>query len=355
MRTVLWWGRFDADYSRNRILRGILVELGWRIVDFHPRFSTLADWEARFKRMTKPDLVWVPCFRQRDLAAASRWARAKNVPLLFDPLISSYDKQVFERAKVAENSAKAKKLLNRERNLFRCADILLADTREHARFFSEVLGSRADRVHVVFVGAEEALFKPGPARAKAPGETLEVLFFGSFIPLQGAAVIIDAARCYQGPPVRWTLIGAGPELAACKAAAQSLANVHFEPWVDYLILPERIRQADILLGVFGVTQKAGRVIPNKVFQALACGKPLISRSAPAYPDTLADAPGLTWVPPGDPAALARAVADLAEHAANLPELGRQAREIFDQHFSGARLTGDLSRALADLADTGRHA
>ncbi len=35
-KTVLWWGRFDPDYSRNRILRQAYTALGWRIVDFHP-------------------------------------------------------------------------------------------------------------------------------------------------------------------------------------------------------------------------------------------------------------------------------------------------------------------------------
>lgn len=347
MRSVLWWGRFDADYSRNRILRKLLNELGWRIRDFHPRFSSLADWEANLRRLPRPDLIWVPCFRQRDLAAASRWAKASKVPLLFDPLISAYDKQVFEREKLAEGSAKAMKLLNQERALIRRADILLADTREHARFFVDVLGAEKQRVHVVFVGAEEALFKPGTYLEKPPGEPLEALFYGSFIPLQGATVIIEAARIYQGPPLRWTLIGTGPELAECKRAALGLANVSFEPWMEYKALPTRIHQADILLGVFGTTPKAGRVMPNKVFQALACGKPVVTRASPAYPDALATAAdqGLVWVPAGDAASLAATLADLARDAQGLPDLGRQARSTFDAYFSEARIKLALAQAL----------
>jgi glycosyltransferase involved in cell wall biosynthesis len=347
MRTVLWWGRFDADYSRNRILRKLLIELGWRIQDFHPRFSSLADWEARFRRLPKPDLIWVPCFRQRDLAAASRWAKASQAPLLFDPLISAYDKQVFEREKLSEGSAKAKKLLNRERALICRADILLADTREHARFFIDVLGAEKQRVHIVFVGAEEALFKPEPHVEKQPEEPLEALFYGSFIPLQGASVIIEAARLYQGPPLRWTLIGAGPELAVCKRAALGLENVGFEPWLEYKSLPNRIRQADILLGVFGTTPKSGRVMPNKVFQALACGKLVVTRASVAYPDALATAAdqGLVWVPAGDAAALAKTLADLAGNARGLPDLGRQARGTFEQYFSEAKIKTALAQAL----------
>lgn len=347
MPTVLWWGRFDAEYSRNRIMRKLLRELGWRILDFHPALSGLADWEARFKRLPKPDLVWVPCFRQRDLAAASRWAKAKHVPLLFDPLISAYDKQVFERRKVYEGGARANRLLRWERGLFRRADILLADTPEHSHFFVETLEAEARRVHIVFVGAEEALFRAGAVPEKPPGATLEALFYGSFIPLQGTGFIIEAARQYRGPPLRWTLIGDGPELAVCKKTARDLPNVHFEPWLDYTRLPERIRSADILLGVFGKTQKAGRVIPNKVFQALACGKPVVTREACAYPEALRPGVnnGLFWVPGGDAMAIAGVVAELAARPELLPIHGEQARATFDAYFSEASQGAMLAEIL----------
>jgi glycosyltransferase involved in cell wall biosynthesis len=355
MPTVLWWGRFDADYSRNRILRKLLGGLGWAIVDFHPRFSAVADWEARARRLPTPDLVWVPCFRQRDLAAASRWAHARRVPLLFDPLISAYDKQVFEREKYPESSEKAARLLRRERALFRRADILLADTAEHARFFTEVLEADPRRVHVVFVGAEESLFHPGESMENMAGEVLEALFYGSFIPLQGAVVIVEAARRYTGPPVRWTLVGAGPELAACKQAAAGLPNVAFEPWIDYAALPGRIRRADILLGVFGATAKAGRVIPNKVFQALACGKPVVTRRSPAYPEDVADRPGkgLIWVDGGDARGLADAVAGLAGPPGRLGQIGREARATFESHFSETAIGKSLADALATLPEPAR--
>lgn len=347
MPTVLWWGRFDAEYSRNRILRGLLPELGWRIVDFRPRFSAVADWEARLRRLPRPDLVWVPCFRQRDLAAASRWARGQNVPLLFDPLISAYDKQVDERVKLTAGSGRARRLLAWERGLCKRADMVLADTSEHARYFKDVLGVPPERLHVVYVGAEEGVFKPMPQPSRPRAEVLEVLFYGSFIPLQGAQVIIEAARLYEGPPVRWTLLGSGPGLAGCKESASGLANVSFEPWVDYAALPARIHAADILLGVFGATPKAGRVIPNKVFQALACGKPVITRASAAYPVEVAgeNNNGLIWVEAGDPVSLARAVAGLAAHRDALVSLGKAAGQTYLAHFSNQIILGQLRQAL----------
>jgi glycosyltransferase involved in cell wall biosynthesis len=345
--TVLWWGRFDPDYSRNRILRKLLAELGWQVRDFRPRLSGLGDWEARLRAVPRPDLVWVPCFRQRDLAAASRWARSHGIPLLFDPLISAYDKQVDERGKLDADSPRARRLLAWERKLFRRADRIIADTPAHADYFAERLGADGAKCAVVYVGAEEAIFSPRPMHAKQPEEALEVLFYGSFIPLQGPGIVIEAARRYRGEPAKWTLLGNGPLRKACEEQAAGLRNVAFEDWMPYDQLPARIQQADILLGVFGTTAKASRVIPNKVFQSLASGRPVVTRSAGAYPDDLAAEAhsGLVWVPAGDAQGLAERVADLASDRDALHQLGLAAGETSRKHFSESVVRRQLSEAL----------
>ena len=344
-KTVLWWGRFDPDYSRNRILRQVYGALGWEIIDFQPLFSRTADVEALLRRLPTPHLIHVPCFRQRDMAAAHRHARRRGLQLLIDPLISAYDKQIFERAKFTEHSVQANQLLREEQQLFQGADIVLADTSEHARFFIETLGVPREKVTTVYVGAEEALFTPA-TNAHPPNNPLEVLFYGSFIPLQGPRVIIEAARLYQGPPVQWVLLGNGPLLDDSRKKSQGLTNVTFENWLPYTGLPDRIRRADILLGVFGATPKAQRVIPNKVFQALACGKPVVTCRAPSYPAHFGDGKeGVTFITAGRPNELANAVARLASQPARLLQQGREARALYDQHFSIKHIEQQLADAL----------
>jgi glycosyltransferase involved in cell wall biosynthesis len=347
--TILWWGRFDADYSRNRILRRHLAGLGWELIDFSPRLRPLATLESRFRLARIPALVWVPCFRQRDVAGAARWSRRHRVPLVFDPLISAYDKQVFERGKFPPDSRRARRLLHWEQRRFAMADRLLADTEEHARYFVGTLRVPWERVRVVPVGAEESLFFPGGVDAGLNGPP-EVLFFGSFIALQGPEIIAEAARSYRGPAVRWRFIGHGPLLERCRQLAGSLTNVTFDPWVPYEELPAAIRRADILLGIFGSGAKAGRVIPNKVYQALACGRPVVTRSSPAYPKALAkgDETGLTWIEGGNPGALAEAIARLASDPARLPRLECQARLSYESYFSAAVVRRDLENALGSL-------
>lgn len=346
-RQILWWGRFDPAYSRNGVLRQHLAALGWTVRDFHPALCACGDVEAALRRVPKPDLVWVPCFRQRDLAAARRWCGRRGVPLIFDPLISAYDKQVWERFKLKDASRAAARLLAWEKRLFAQADRVVADTASHADFFAQTLDVPREKLRVIFVGADVTLFQASPLQQR--GSPVEVLFYGSFIPLQGAPTIAAAARIYKGPPVRWCLLGDGPQKAACEASAAGLANVCFEGRIPYEELPARIRRADILLGVFGMTRKAGRVIPNKVFQALAAGRPVITRASEAYPSAASESQAFACVPPGDPQALADAVATWAGDREALASAAEAARPTYDACFSADVIREQLARALAGFS------
>lgn len=348
-KTVLWWGRSDINYSRNRIVRQLFIELGWKVLDFKPKMSALADIEAIFSNsLSEIDLVWVPCFRQRDLAAAKRWSKRRKIPLVFDPLISAYDKQVYERNKFSKTSKKGKRLLKWEQSLFQKADYLIADTEQHALFFNQVLGADIDKLSVIPVGAEEELFSPH--KKKSPGGAFQVLFYGSYIGLQGPEVIAKAIKLYQGPAVDWNFVGSGPLRAEVELSLSDMDNVHFTDWVPYEALPDKISQADLCLGVFGATEKTRRVIANKVYQALACGRPVLSCESEAYPAELRESlhSGMFFVPANDPHALAVKLAELASNPLSLVEKGQEASKSYQKYFSNKIVKEKLEFVLRQI-------
>jgi glycosyltransferase involved in cell wall biosynthesis len=278
--------------------------------------------------------------------SACIWAKKHKVPLVFDPLISAYDKQVYERKKFAPEDSKAITLLNWEKNIFQKATMVIGDTREHCTYFHTTFGVEQSRLIDIAVGAEEKFFKP----ATHPSDmrnTITVLFYGSFLGLQGPLTIIEAAKQYNGPEVQWKLIGEGPLLGKCKTEAAGLDSVEFIPWVPYEDLPSHIQKADIVLGIFGTSEKANRVIPNKVYQTLACGKPLVTMRSPAYPKgfTTDHDLGIYWVTAGDADDLATAVAELAGKKAQLQDQGDKAYSTFIKHFSEAGIEQRLLTVL----------
>ena len=159
-KRLLWWGRFDPDYSRNRILRALLSRCGYQLSDFIPRVSSLGSIEAYFRKPTVPDAIWVPAFRHRDFHSAHRFAASHHLPLIFDPLISSWDKVIFERGKYLPSDRKSNKLLQWEQAIFAKADLILADTSLHADFYVETLTADPEKTFVVSVGGRGTAVSP---------------------------------------------------------------------------------------------------------------------------------------------------------------------------------------------------
>ncbi len=344
MKTVLWWGRGDRDYSRNRILRGAFADLGWRVEFFHPASSRLGRVESYFRRLKRPDLIWVPCFRHTDIPSAGHWATKWRVPLIIDPLISAYEKDVWERDRFTPVSFRGKRRKAWEIRLFSKADGIIADTPAHLSYFEKELRVSHERISIIYVGAEEALFHPAePIPSEDP---FEMLFYGSFLPLQGADVIVEAARRTRGLKMRWTLLGEGDLKDKMRGSAAGLDNIRFEPWIDYDRLSHRMARANILLGVFGTTPKADLVIPNKVYQAMAAGRPLITRRAKAYETTIADADAIGWVPAGNPEALASIAEKWFRNPSELSVRGLETRKLYDRYFNRQRIAQMLDSAVS---------
>lgn len=361
MSRILVWGRegnYGPDYPRNRVVFAAMRELGHEVDLFRPKLSLLADIEYALRKLPRPDVLWVPCFRQRDLPAAARHARREGVPLVFDPLISAWDKQVHERGKFPADGFRGRRLLAQERHLFSLADVVVADTAGHADFFHETLGVPRERLVVLPVGAEESLFPHFPYIQRPPDEPLEAVFFGTFIGLQGVEHLVEAAGLYAAdparPPVRFRLLGDGPLRPACEARAAELRrnapslDLAFEDWRPLAELPARLAQADFFLGIFGTSAKARRVIPNKVYQSLAIGRPVITAATPAFDAGLRadEEQGFFWCPPGDAAGLASAIARLVARRDALPRLAQAARETYARAFSAGVVRARTAEALA---------
>jgi glycosyltransferase involved in cell wall biosynthesis len=235
-----------------------------------------------------------------DLPAAKRVAHGR--PVVFNPLVSLADTLVEDRARFAPGSLPDRVLRAVDRAAFRSADLVVADTQAQASFFRD-LGAR--RVEVCLVGAEERLFAPG---WRQPAE-FTCLFVGKLIPLHGLETILEAAR--RAPDLQFCVVGSGQleELLQHRPP-----NVDWRAWLDYEHLPGELYRAGCALGIFGSTRKAQRVIPNKVFQALACGVPVVTADTPAARELLTDGASALLVPAGDPDALVHALRRLAGDA-----------------------------------------
>jgi glycosyltransferase involved in cell wall biosynthesis len=336
---VLYFGTYERHYPRNAQVISCLRGAGVEVVERHANvwerrrhkwslgvgaLARMAVSETRllFGDTGHFDALIVGYPGHFDMPAARRIAGRR--PLVFNPLVSLHDTLVGDRARFGQRSPAAGVVRRIDRLAFRRADLVVADTAEDARFFAETFELPPDRLAVCFVGAEDRLFEPGWTR---PAE-FRVVFVGKLIPLHGIETILAAAQLLPDIPFRF--IGSGQLDRQLRARPD---NVEWVRWIEYELLPAELREAGCALGIFGTSSKASRVIPNKAFQALACGTPLVTADTPAARELLSDGRDALLVPPGNAEALAAAIARLAADPALATRIGGRGRATYESRAS----------------------
>ncbi len=344
---LLWLGTYERDYTRTRVLMAGLRGLGVDVVECHRPLWELtrhkagsflspaglpavagqfaAAWASlalEQRRVGRVDAVVAGYPYQPDALPAWVFARGRRVPLVADAMISMSDTLAGDRARVGARAGSALAALDTV--TLRAAAAVVADTDAHARFYAERFGVPEERLGVARVGAEAAVFKPAPPPPGRP----RMLFYGKLSPLHGLETLLDAARTPGSPPLR--LIGDGQLGQWLDEEIRRERPPGFEhvPWVDYERLGDELAAAGICLGVFGRSEKAARVVPNKVYHAMAVGRPVITADTPAAREVLEHERTALLVPAGDAAALAAAMRRLDEDAELRTRLGAAARERY---------------------------
>jgi glycosyltransferase involved in cell wall biosynthesis len=349
---VCYFGTYERGYPRNAQVISCLRGAGVTVQEVHVSVWQRQQhrWNAGAIAATRLALAEARLFARKaddcdalivgypghfDLLAARRAARGR--PVVFNPLVSLADTFVADRGRFRAGSLAARLLETVDRRAFGAADLVIADTQADADFFATLARTP---VEVCFVGAEERVFRPG---WRPPAE-FSVLFVGKLIPLHGLDVVLAAAQL--APELRFRIVGTG-QLE--HQLAHRPPNVEHVPWLEYEQLPEELHHAGCALGIFGTTPKAGRVIPNKAFQALACATPLVTADTPAARELLVDGQSALLVSPGDPAALADALRRLAADTPLAQALSAKGRAAFEAQAGeavlGVRWRGIIERLL----------
>lgn len=364
----MWLGTYERAYPRPRVLIDGLRELGVEVVERHrpvwersrhkagsgflrpgPMLATGARFAGAWAALApagareRPvDAIVAGYPAQPDAVPAWLVARARRVPLVVDMMISLWDTLAGDRA-LAGRAAGAV-FAGVDRVSLRVADLVLADTAAGADWLAERFGVDRARIAVVPVGAEPARFPPAPP---APGPP-RALFYGKLAPLHGLPAVLEAARAPGAPPVR--LIGdgqLGPWLEA-ELARDRPPGLTWERWVPYEDLGAEVAASAICLGVFGTSAKAARVVPNKVWQALAARRAVVTADTPGVREVLRDGESALLVPAGDGAALGAALVRLASDPSLRERLADGGHDVFLRLGAPAAAASALLRALTPL-------
>lgn len=182
--------------------------------------------------------------------------------------------------------------------------------------------------------------------------TFTVLYAGAHGDANALENVIEAARLLErrNSPVRFQFIGDGPEKQALIQLAAGLKTVVFNDPVPKAEIPARMAQADaILLSLRDVPLFRYGVSPNKLYDAYAIGRPVITTVAGSINSEVESHRLGVAAEPGDPQALADAILRLAQ----TPRVEREAMAARATHlahstYSRQRINAEYNRLLRDV-------
>ena len=318
---VCYFGSFQENYQRNQIIRKGLAENNIRILECNIPFGMGLRFWKRYARLIAKhksinedyDYLLVAEMNQKNMPLAFIISRVYKKPLIFDPFISLYDSNVKDRKRVKANSLAALKCFYWDKISLKLADLIIADTYQHLRYFKEKFGVSEEQIRVLYVGSDDAIFHSEKIRAKN-SEDFTIFFYGSFVPLHGIEYIVKAAYLLKKENVHFEILGNGQTYQEIRELENKLqpSNITFIPPVPVEELPYYLNKSDISLGIFGHTAKTQRVIPTKVYNSMAMRKPVITGDTPAIREVFLDRKNILLCKCANEESLAETILELKE-------------------------------------------
>lgn len=308
---VLYFGTYDPEYSRNRVLIDGLRGNGVEVIECRDDslgFKKFWRLFLKFRKIkNRYDAIVIGFFGPLMVTFAKLITRK---PVIFDPLTFLYDTNVMDRKVTEPGTFRALYYWLLDWLNLHLADMILLDTEEHIKYASKEFGIKVDKFKKLFIGTREDVYYP----MEKNSETKEFLveFHGFFNTLQGVEFIIRAAKELEShKDIKFIIIGGGKDKIKHFKLVEDLKvrNIEFIGLVDKKELALKISQSDVCLGIFGTSDKARRVIPNKVYECVAMKKPVISADTPAIREFFTD-DDLMLVKIADAKAIASAILKL---------------------------------------------
>jgi len=169
-----------------------------------------------------------------------------------------------------------------------------------------------------------------------------IVYLGGMSQVRGAFMLVDimVEMAKSHPHLRLLCLGpfneAHVESAVREYAVQQgvAGHIDFHPPVPFEQVAEKLLRCKIgLIPWQPSLQTTKMVYPNKVFEYMACGLPLVASSLPSLSYIIEKSAAGLLVPPDQPAAHATAIRQLLEQPHLAAQLGGNGRRFVQQHHN----------------------
>ena len=219
-------------------------------------------------------------------------------------------------------------------------------------------GYPAERIFLGINGVDTKLFRPlpqTPAQARAElgwTEHYTVLYAGTCGVVHGLTTVLDAAeQLRERTDIQFVFVGDGAERASLieQARQRQLNNVTFFDAQLNQHMPLVYAAADVCLVPARKAQVLKGLLPAKMFEIMACGRPfLVGIDGEARRVAEQEAQAAVFIEPQNAEALVAGILHLFEHPEVAEALGKQGRVFAETHFDRDHLVAAFETRMTQL-------
>ncbi len=252
-----------------------------------------------------------------------------------------------------------------EKQVYARADMILTLTPSLSRYVAG-LGAREDRIKLLPMPVDTAIFYPSPAPAELRRKwgikemDSVILYIGTLFDFSGLDAVIQHLPeiIVQVPGARLLIVGDGPQRVKLEGIIREMGlekKVTITGFQPYETMPQYINTATICINPFRMTGATREIFPGKIVQYLACARAVVATPLP----------GLVAVTPGEEQgvafaasleAMAGKVVALLKDRSHRQRLERNGleyvRKVHSVESIAAQLEASLQEAIA-LKKTGK--
>lgn len=244
-----------------------------------------------FKDLRKIKNIIVPFPGVLDLLFLYPFCKLFKINLIYDVFVN-FEQTLIDDRKLVNNKTFKQFLKNLDFLYIFLSDYLIVETIQIKEYYVENYGIDEEKI-IVILSPREINYKN---LKNLDFEQDVVLYFGSYVPLNGTEFIVEAANILRNKNIKFLMIGDGQDKLKCLKLVKkyNLNNVEFLDTLPFSSddpkksLQNYINSSKLILGTFSTSKKNDQVIPGKVVDALALGKKVITSSNPCIEHYLRD-------------------------------------------------------------------
>ncbi len=238
--------------------------------------------------------------------------------------------------------------------LYRHADRIMVNS---PGFIKHIQARGGTAIELIPNGADPRMFNPdGPGLAFRQKHQLDGKFIALYAGAHGMSndlgVILDAAEILKShPEIAIVLLGDGKEKPALIEAARrrQLDNVHFIGSVPKTEMSEALAASNACIAILKPIPLYATVYPNKVFDYMAAGRPVILAIDGVIRTVVDQAQAGVFTPPGDPASLAEIILSMSRSPETTRVMGKRGRATIEARFDRALLAEQLAKMIEGMS------